>query len=606
MVWQDSFDGHTLPAEGPSAGARAVVQPWKCWSGLAVRSAKAAAEGGYRVVVSACWYLDYEEDWTAYLVANALGLAKASGSQHGARGRGARRLIRDRGADAADATWTGGGGGSRCLTADSPVHSDYFLGGEGSMWTENVDHTNLECRIWPRAGAVAAKLWGYSPHLPQQRRSLSLPETKSLLTAVVVYRTFLCSQLGIKAADLEFHSPRSAPVTKGGATKNETALVSRTVNDVAAAVRLVAVDVKCAMTLPPSNDIAGPPASKCSRLTSNCLGIPEKIQRPYRLDRLKIGQLNVADGSTGGRGSSMLQWLQRKAAEGVMLIGLCELNGWQEMESTTNIMKNFPRMRFRAANAGFSHSFVMVNSQPYNIGLVSAVPFEVLGEYGPPRLQRGLLHVHYADQSLHVLIAHLHAHDSEARERECEFIGRLAKSISAGAGSGRVVLMGDLNTLSPLDAAQHAEEGLLRTLARTDHAVFARLGKKFLDSGRAAINYRPMQLLLDAGFKDTCVEMCLAQSGVNGSAEAWTLSGGDAVSRCMQRQCPFTEPTKYNPEWPELPDGLPHPRIRLDYILTLGGSEGIASALVDINSESERFSDHFPVFVDFVQDVHLF
>jgi Glycosyl hydrolase family 20, catalytic domain len=36
----------------------------------------------------------------------------------------------------------------------------------GSMWTEHVDHTNLECRMWPRAGAIAARLWGYEANQP--------------------------------------------------------------------------------------------------------------------------------------------------------------------------------------------------------------------------------------------------------------------------------------------------------------------------------------------------------------------------------------------------------------------------------------------------------
>jgi endonuclease/exonuclease/phosphatase family metal-dependent hydrolase len=283
------------------------------------------------------------------------------------------------------------------------------------------------------------------------------------------------------------------------------------------------------------------------------------------------------------------------------------------MESTTTILKNFPKIRFRAANAGFSHSHVMANSQPYNIGIVSAVPFDVLGEYGPPLLQRGLLHVHYPELSLHLLTAHLHAHDSTSRERECQFIVRLAQSIIADADAAGmrgvgIVLMGDLNTLSPHDSAQHADEGLLSTLQRSDHAVFARLGKKFLDGGRAAINYRPMQLLLDAGFKDVCVEICARESasGVNGSSSVtWSLERDDPFSRCMRRQCPYTEPTKYSPEWPHLSDNLAHPRIRLDYILALG-EQGVANAFVDINEDSELFSDHFPVFVDFAQYVHLF
>lgn len=118
------------------------------------------------------------------------------------------------------------------------------------------------------------------------------------------------------------------------------------------------------------------------------------------------------------------------------------------------------KISYKAANAGFAYSHIMVNSQvlfifivfvsfvpnivsykvcnylrtmvvcylklcyfliqPYNIGIVSARPFTVLAEYGPPLFQRGVLHVYYHDLQLHVFIVHLHAHSSRVRIQEAK------------------------------------------------------------------------------------------------------------------------------------------------------------------------------------------
>ena len=70
-------------------------------------------------------YLDYDEDWSSYLssdiLASAIGMVNSDSNS-------------------------------------SPFKQ--LLGGEGSLWSEKVDHTNFECRMWPRAGAIAQLLWG--------------------------------------------------------------------------------------------------------------------------------------------------------------------------------------------------------------------------------------------------------------------------------------------------------------------------------------------------------------------------------------------------------------------------------------------------------------
>jgi hypothetical protein len=68
------------------------------------------------------------------------------------------------------------------------------------------------------------------------------------------------------------------------------------------------------------------------------------------------------------------------------------------------------------------------------VGIVSARPFVVLGEYGPPTFQRGVLHVYFEGVALHVLVVHLHAHSSTHRISEAHAIVKVRvrlRSLSA-------------------------------------------------------------------------------------------------------------------------------------------------------------------------------
>lgn len=205
------------PPPPPLLEEPAVVQPWKCWGGLALRAAMTALHSGHPMVMSACWYLDYNQDWTSYLATDLAASARASVAQQSAHagggGRGGSPNFRHNGRRAANAaplqsaannitdahvndtnTLTeeilshlsaaqrmylqltdyteeqaaevplspSSSSSTRATpTTPSALHSNYFIpGGEASMWTEKVDCTNLECRLWPRAGAVGARLWG--------------------------------------------------------------------------------------------------------------------------------------------------------------------------------------------------------------------------------------------------------------------------------------------------------------------------------------------------------------------------------------------------------------------------------------------------------------
>lgn len=46
-----------------------------------------------------------------------------------------------------------------CFNITDPVQQQRVLGGEGSMWSEDVDETNIVSIVWPRMSAVSERLW---------------------------------------------------------------------------------------------------------------------------------------------------------------------------------------------------------------------------------------------------------------------------------------------------------------------------------------------------------------------------------------------------------------------------------------------------------------
>ncbi|RWS08663.1 beta-hexosaminidase subunit alpha-like protein [Dinothrombium tinctorium] len=122
MIWQDPIDN------GVQAADDTIVQIWKdsrldSKLGEWRESAEIIAKKGYRMVVSACWYLNYinypypGKDWENFYECNPRSF---NGSNE------EKQLV---------------------------------LGGEACLWTEFVDSTNLISRLWPRASAVAERLW---------------------------------------------------------------------------------------------------------------------------------------------------------------------------------------------------------------------------------------------------------------------------------------------------------------------------------------------------------------------------------------------------------------------------------------------------------------
>jgi hypothetical protein len=196
----------------------------------------------------------------------------------------------------------------------------------------------------------------------------------------------------------------------------------------------------------------------------------------------------------------------------------------------------------------------MSSSQPYNIGIISAIPFEVVAEYAPPLFQRGLLHVFFPSLQAHAFIAHLHAHSSVLREQEARFLTSLVFPLIQ-QNQMKVLVMGDLNSLFHRDVAFHGNwSQLFKTSgAHSSSPIIKRLKKKFCHDNSSEINYNPLDILIAGegegvlGLKDSCSEFCRRE------ASATAVGKGSIVEdkeheKCYRERCSYSEPTAYNPE----------------------------------------------------------
>ena len=106
VVWQEVFNLNlTLTAS-------TIIDVWK---GFDRKTMEDATRSGFKVILSGCWYLDFlDSNWEKFYSCNPRNFTGPKG---------------------------------------------LLLGGHASMWGEHVDASNFISRVWPRASAVAERLW---------------------------------------------------------------------------------------------------------------------------------------------------------------------------------------------------------------------------------------------------------------------------------------------------------------------------------------------------------------------------------------------------------------------------------------------------------------
>lgn len=249
---------------------------------------------------------------------------------------------------------------------------------------------------------------------------------------------------------------------------------------------------------------------------------------------MRILQYNILDGCREQQRFTRFNgWMMKQSYD---IVGFNEMNGWTAEE--------FQRC---AGSWGYPHTCLLETKiSPYFIGVAAKWPIVTLARSASP-FYHGMLHVKI--NGVHFLLTHMSPEDSRHREQEAAEIARRLHHITEPA-----VVMGDLNTLSPADREHYERVGLPQRLNAKPSLL-----RKYMVDGQ--INFRPMEILLEAGLKDT-----------------------------YEGAFQYSVPTRING------DPMHAAGVRLDYILANVALQALRpQSRIVRDEEVDTLSDHYPV-----------
>lgn len=279
--------------------------------------------------------------------------------------------------------------------------------------------------------------------------------------------------------------------------------------------------------------------------------------------------------NAGGLGPKRLvSWLNTLGASRPAVVGLCELQGWSS-----------EKLSRYACKAGYPHSAFFRAPSGFHIGAMSHRPIEVVGRYSEG-FQRGVLHVRIGGVAY--LLAHLHAQSDLAHHAEVKLLTKKLNAVKEP-----VLLAGDLNMPSPVDASVYKSEKLFTAIVQGDMKI---LKAKYLSQpDEKKIDYDPMRTLLSTGLADMCMRPAPADNAVH-PPSASAAPKRNATARKRRDSCWPTEPTSIPSD--QVPEDESLPPTRLIYILAdttaTKGCEGV-EATAWRAGETPTLFDHYPV-----------